>query len=34
LGSFEVKKMLVYLHSDFLVNAGVCIEAHDRAALE
>jgi hypothetical protein len=26
--------MLGYLHSGFSVDAGVCIEAHDRAALE
>ena len=26
--------MLAYQHSGFSVNAGVCIEAHDRAALE
>ena len=26
--------MLAYQHSGFPVNAGVCIEAHDRAALE
>ena len=26
--------MLAYQHSGFWVDAGVCIEAHDRAALE
>ena len=26
--------MLAHQHSGFLVDAGVCIEAHDRAALE
>lgn len=26
--------MLAYAHSGFSVDAGVCIEAHDRAALE
>ena len=26
--------MLAYQHSGFSVDAGVCIEAHDRAALE
>jgi hypothetical protein len=26
--------MLGYQHSGFSVDAGVCIEAHDRAALE
>ncbi|RAR46159.1 UNVERIFIED_CONTAM: hypothetical protein C7454_1506, partial [Acidovorax defluvii] len=26
--------MLGYKHSGFSVDAGVCIEAHDRAALE
>ena len=32
--SFESKEMLAYKHSGFSVDAGVCIEAHDRAALE
>ena len=26
--------MLAYQHSGFSVDAGVCIESHDRAALE
>ena len=30
----NAKEMLAYKHSGFSVNAGVCIEAHDRAALE
>lgn len=30
----DVKDLLVYKHSGFLVDAGVRIEAHDRAALE
>jgi len=34
LESFDAKEMLAYQHSGFSVNAGVCIEAHDRAALE
>jgi hypothetical protein len=34
LESFEAKEMLAYQHSGFSVDAGVCIEAHDRAALE
>jgi hypothetical protein len=34
LESFEAKEMLAYKHSGFSVDAGVCIEAHDRAALE
>jgi hypothetical protein len=34
LESFEAKEMLAYQHSRFSVDAGVCIEAHDRAALE
>ena len=33
LESFEAKEMLAYKHSGFSVDAGVCIEAHDRAAL-
>ena len=32
--SGDAKDMLAYQHSGFSVNAGVCIEAHDRAALE
>jgi hypothetical protein len=32
--SVDAKEMLAYQHSGFSVNAGVCIEAHDRAALE
>ena len=31
--SVDAKDMLAYQHSGFSVNAGVCIEAHDRAAL-
>ena len=34
LESFESKEMLAYKHSGFSVDAGGCIEAHDRAALE
>ncbi len=34
LESCDAKEMLGYQHSGFSVNAGVCIEAHDRAALE
>jgi hypothetical protein len=34
LESFEAKEMLGYQHSGFSVDAGVCIEAHNRAALE
>jgi hypothetical protein len=34
LESFEAKEMLGYQHSGFSVDAGVCIESHDRAALE
>ena len=34
LENFEAKDMLGYKHSGFSVDAGVCIEAHDRAALE
>jgi hypothetical protein len=34
LQSFEAKEMLGYQHSGVTVDAGVCIEAHDRAALE
>ena len=34
LESFEAKEMLGYPHSGFSVDAGVCIAAHDRAALE
>jgi hypothetical protein len=34
LESVDAKEMLAYQHSGFSVNAGVCIEAHDRAALE
>jgi hypothetical protein len=30
----DAKDMLAYEHSGFSVDAGVCIEAHDRAALE
>ena len=30
----DAKEMLAYRHSGFSVDAGVCIEAHDRAALE
>ena len=34
LESFEAKEMLAYQHSGFSVDAGVCIQAHDRAGLE
>jgi hypothetical protein len=34
LESCDAKDMLAYQHSGFSVDAGVCIEAHDRAALE
>ncbi|MBP6559395.1 MAG: IS91 family transposase [Burkholderiaceae bacterium] len=34
LQSCDAKDMLAYKHSGFSVDAGVCIEAHDRAALE
>jgi hypothetical protein len=34
LESFEAKEMLGYQHSGFSVDAGVCIQAHDRAGLE
>ena len=34
LENFEAKEMLAYQHSGFSVDASVCIEAHDRAALE
>ncbi|MBK7007087.1 MAG: transposase [Burkholderiales bacterium] len=34
LESCDAKEMLAYAHSGFSVDAGVCIEAHDRAALE
>ena len=30
----DAKEMLAYQHSGFSVDAGVCIQAHDRAALE
>jgi hypothetical protein len=30
----DAKEMLAYQHSGFSVDAGVCIEAHDRAGLE
>ena len=30
----DAKEMLAYQHSGFSVDAGVCIETHDRAALE
>ncbi len=30
----DAKEMLAYQHSGFSVDAGVCIEADDRAALE
>jgi hypothetical protein len=33
LESFEAKEMLAYKHSGFSVDAGVRIEAHDRAGL-
>ena len=32
--SVDAKDMLAYQHSGFSVDAGVCIEAQDRAALE
>lgn len=32
--SFDAKEMLAYQHSGFSVDAGVCIEAQDRAGLE
>jgi hypothetical protein len=34
LESFQAQDMLAYQHSGFSVDAGVCIQAHDRAALE
>jgi Putative transposase len=34
LESFEAQEMLGYQHSGFSVDASVCIQAHDRAALE
>ncbi len=34
LQSCDAKDMLAYQHSGFSVDAGVCIESHDRAALE
>ena len=34
LESCDAKQMLAYQHSGFSVDAGVCIEADDRAALE
>lgn len=34
LQSSDAKDMLAYQHSGFSVDAGVCIQAHDRAALE
>ena len=34
LESCDAKDMLAYQHSGFSVDAGVCIEAHDRAGLE
>jgi len=34
LESGDAKEMLAYQHSGFSVDAGVCIEAHDRAGLE
>jgi hypothetical protein len=34
LESCDAKDMLAYTHSGFSVDAGVCIQAHDRAALE
>ncbi len=34
LESCDAKEMLAYQHSGFSVDAGVCIEAHDLAALE
>lgn len=34
LESRDAKEMLAYQHSGFSVDAGVCLEAHDRAALQ
>ena len=34
IGQADAKEMLACQHSGFSVDAGVCIEAHDRAALE
>ena len=34
LEGFVAKEMLGYQHSGFSVDAGVCIQAHDRAGLE
>ncbi|HEJ1573308.1 TPA: transposase, partial [Pseudomonas aeruginosa] len=34
LENFEAKEMLGYKHSGFSVDAGVCIESHDRPGLE
>jgi hypothetical protein len=34
LESSDAKEMLAYQHSGFSVDAGVCIQSHDRAALE
>jgi hypothetical protein len=34
LQSFDAQEMLGYQHSGFSLDAGVCIQAHDRAALE
>jgi Putative transposase len=34
LESFEAKEMLGYQHSGFSLDAGVCIQAHDHAALQ
>ena len=34
LESCDAKEMLAYQHSGFSVDAGVCIQAHNRAALE
>ena len=31
---FEAREMLAFKHSGFSVNAGVCIQAQDRAGLE
>ena len=31
---WDAKEMLAYQHSGFSVDAGVCIEAQDRAGLE
>jgi Putative transposase len=33
LESFQAKEMLGYQHSGFSLDAGVCIAAHERAAL-